>query len=217
MAQTRRLYRRRTNRKLAGVCGGLAQYFNIDATPNPAYCGRGAEAVTGQRDLPNRCRVQASGPCPCMREDVMPARKRWSDLCERTRRLLITAATADGIFRVAALMDIKRRPASQIRGQKRMWAMVVAAVSSAGSCQSHTSSSVGGGRHVRSPTNMRGRAPYSTQVQQRHRPRTTATSCHRTVPCPNDRERPRRQEFASGITCKAWDHERRSVRRLSSS
>jgi phage shock protein C len=32
MAQTRRLYRSRTNRKLAGVCAGLAQYFNADAT-----------------------------------------------------------------------------------------------------------------------------------------------------------------------------------------
>ena len=32
MAQTRRLYRSRTDRKLAGVCGGLAQYSNIDAT-----------------------------------------------------------------------------------------------------------------------------------------------------------------------------------------
>jgi len=32
MDPTRKLYRSRTNRKLAGVCGGLAQYFNIDAT-----------------------------------------------------------------------------------------------------------------------------------------------------------------------------------------
>jgi phage shock protein C len=32
MAQTRKLYRSRSNRKLAGVCGGLAQYFNLDAT-----------------------------------------------------------------------------------------------------------------------------------------------------------------------------------------
>ncbi len=32
MGQTRKLYRSRTNRKLAGVCGGLAQYFNMDAT-----------------------------------------------------------------------------------------------------------------------------------------------------------------------------------------
>jgi phage shock protein C len=32
MAQTRKLDRSRTDRKLAGVCGGLAQYFNADAT-----------------------------------------------------------------------------------------------------------------------------------------------------------------------------------------
>jgi phage shock protein C len=32
MDPTRKLYRSRTNRKLAGVCGGLAQYFNIDVT-----------------------------------------------------------------------------------------------------------------------------------------------------------------------------------------
>jgi len=32
MDPTRKLYRSRTNRKLAGVCGGLAQYFNTDAT-----------------------------------------------------------------------------------------------------------------------------------------------------------------------------------------
>jgi hypothetical protein len=65
-------------------------------------------------------------------EDVMAARKQWSDLSERTRRLLITAAVAEGILRVAALLDIKRRPASQIRGPKWLWAAVVAVVSSAG-------------------------------------------------------------------------------------
>ena len=32
MAQTRKLYRSRTDRKLAGICGGLAQYFNADTT-----------------------------------------------------------------------------------------------------------------------------------------------------------------------------------------
>jgi phage shock protein C len=32
MAQPRKLYRSRTDRKLAGVCGGLGQYFNTDAT-----------------------------------------------------------------------------------------------------------------------------------------------------------------------------------------
>jgi phage shock protein C len=32
MDTTRKLYRSQTDRKLAGVCGGLAQYFDIDAT-----------------------------------------------------------------------------------------------------------------------------------------------------------------------------------------
>ena len=32
MAGTRKLYRSRSNRKLAGVCGGLAEYFTIDTT-----------------------------------------------------------------------------------------------------------------------------------------------------------------------------------------
>jgi phage shock protein C len=32
MGQTRKLYRSQTNRKLAGVCGGLAEYFNTNAT-----------------------------------------------------------------------------------------------------------------------------------------------------------------------------------------
>ncbi len=40
------------------------------------------------------------------------ARRRWSDLSERTRGLLITGAVAGAAPRVAALRDIKRRTAS---------------------------------------------------------------------------------------------------------
>jgi phage shock protein C len=32
MDPTRKLYRSKTNRQVAGVCGGLAQHFNVDAT-----------------------------------------------------------------------------------------------------------------------------------------------------------------------------------------
>jgi phage shock protein C len=32
MDPTRKLYRSKTNRQLAGVCGGLAEHFNLDAT-----------------------------------------------------------------------------------------------------------------------------------------------------------------------------------------
>jgi hypothetical protein len=62
----------------------------------------------------------------------MAARKQWSDLSQRTRRLLIGAAVAEGILKVAALVDIKRRPASQVRGPKWLWATVITVVGSAG-------------------------------------------------------------------------------------
>lgn len=62
----------------------------------------------------------------------MAARRGWSDLSEGTRRLLITTGAADAALRAAALIDITRRPASQIRGRKWAWATVTAVVSSAG-------------------------------------------------------------------------------------
>jgi hypothetical protein len=60
------------------------------------------------------------------------ARKQWTDLSGRTRKVLMTAAAAEGILKIAALIDMKRRPASQIRGRKWIWAAAVAVVSSAG-------------------------------------------------------------------------------------
>jgi hypothetical protein len=65
-------------------------------------------------------------------EDAMAARRQWSDLSQRTRRVIIGAAVAEGILKVAALIDLKRRPASQVRGSKWLWAAVVAVVGSAG-------------------------------------------------------------------------------------
>jgi hypothetical protein len=62
----------------------------------------------------------------------MAAKRKWSDLSERTRTIIITVAVAEGILKVAALADIKRRPASEIRGPKWVWAPVVAVVNSAG-------------------------------------------------------------------------------------
>ena len=62
----------------------------------------------------------------------MGARRQWSDLSERTRGLIITAAVVEAILKVAALIDIRRRPASQVRGPRWLWAVVVAVVGSAG-------------------------------------------------------------------------------------
>jgi hypothetical protein len=65
-------------------------------------------------------------------EGVVAAKKKWSDLSEGSRRLIIVAAVAEASLKTAALIDIKRRPASQIRGSKWIWAAVVVVVNSFG-------------------------------------------------------------------------------------
>ena len=60
------------------------------------------------------------------------AAQKWSDLSKRTRRLIIVAAVAEASLKTAALIDIRRRPASQIRGSKRMWIIAAVLVNSAG-------------------------------------------------------------------------------------
>ena len=62
----------------------------------------------------------------------MVAERRWSDLSERSRRLLTIAAVAEGILKLVALIDLKRRPADQVRGPKWLWATLLAVVGSAG-------------------------------------------------------------------------------------
>jgi hypothetical protein len=62
----------------------------------------------------------------------MRARRRWRDLSRGRRRLLVIAGVAEGILKLAALIDIKRRPSSQIRGPKWAWATSLSVVSSAG-------------------------------------------------------------------------------------
>ncbi len=57
---------------------------------------------------------------------------RWSDLSESSRRLIIAAAIGEAALKTAVLIDIRRRPASQIRGSKRMWIIAAVLVNSAG-------------------------------------------------------------------------------------
>jgi hypothetical protein len=51
---------------------------------------------------------------------------RWADLTERQRRLLVGAAIAEASLKIAALIDIQRRPKSQIRGPKGLWRAAMA-------------------------------------------------------------------------------------------
>ena len=58
--------------------------------------------------------------------------RRWSDLSERQRRLLIAGAVMEGILKLVALNDLRRRPAAEVRGRKWVWATVVTLANSAG-------------------------------------------------------------------------------------
>jgi Phospholipase_D-nuclease N-terminal len=63
-------------------------------------------------------------------EDVMA--RSSSDLSDRSRRLIIAAAITEAILKTAVVIDIRRRPASQIRGSKRIWIVAAVLVNSAG-------------------------------------------------------------------------------------
>jgi len=76
--------------------------------------------------------VQAIRDPAVYAEDGMTGRRQRSDRSDRNRRLLAITAVAEGMLKVAALIDLKRRPASQVRGPKWVWATVVTVVSSAG-------------------------------------------------------------------------------------
>jgi hypothetical protein len=58
--------------------------------------------------------------------------RRWRDLSERDRRLIVGGAVFEGVLKIAALIDMKRRPAAEIRGRKWIWAMVVTPANSVG-------------------------------------------------------------------------------------
>ena len=60
------------------------------------------------------------------------AKPQWSDLSKPTQRLIIVAAAVETSLKVAALVNIKRRPASQIRGSKWIWVPAVTIINSAG-------------------------------------------------------------------------------------
>ena len=57
--------------------------------------------------------------------------RRSHELSPRTRWLLTAAAAAEAALKAAALLDMRRRPASQIRGTKRAWSLAMI-VNSAG-------------------------------------------------------------------------------------
>jgi hypothetical protein len=58
--------------------------------------------------------------------------KKWQSLSPRVRRLLIAGATVEGLVKVAALIDLARRPSREVRGSKLRWAVAITLVNSVG-------------------------------------------------------------------------------------
>jgi hypothetical protein len=50
-------------------------------------------------------------------------KKRWSDLSERNRRIITVAAAVEAAMKVLMLADLRRRPADQVKGSKKVWAL----------------------------------------------------------------------------------------------
>jgi hypothetical protein len=58
-----------------------------------------------------------------IKEDSMSQRKAWKDLSPWQRVSIFVGISIQISLLVSALVDIRRRPAEQIRGPKLLWAM----------------------------------------------------------------------------------------------
>jgi hypothetical protein len=58
--------------------------------------------------------------------------KRWTELSPGSRRLIIAGGVWEGVLKIAALINLARRPASEVRGSRMRWALVVTLVNSVG-------------------------------------------------------------------------------------
>ena len=57
-----------------------------------------------------------------MSDGATRAKQRWSDLSPAQRRGIIGAGIVQNSLLIGALVDIRRRPAKKVRGDKRLWA-----------------------------------------------------------------------------------------------
>lgn len=64
-------------------------------------------------------------------EGNMP-KTRWKDLSPAARRLVVLAGTLEGVLKLIALVDLKRRRASEVNGSKTRWALAIVFVNSVG-------------------------------------------------------------------------------------
>lgn len=60
------------------------------------------------------------------------AKQRWNELSPRARRLIVIGGVFEGVLKLVALIDLARRPASEVEGSKPRWAAAIVLVNSMG-------------------------------------------------------------------------------------
>jgi hypothetical protein len=66
------------------------------------------------------------------RDSESVARKRWSDLSPGARRFVLVGGAFEAVLKAAALTDLARRSAHQVRGSRSRWAAAMVLVNSLG-------------------------------------------------------------------------------------
>ena len=59
-------------------------------------------------------------------------RKHWDELDPRVRQAVMLVGAVEAGLKIAALIDLARRPAAEVRGSKARWAAAIALLNSAG-------------------------------------------------------------------------------------
>ena len=54
-------------------------------------------------------------------EGIVAAKKKWSERSRCSRALIVATGVVEVVLLAATLIDLKRRPAGQINGSKRVW------------------------------------------------------------------------------------------------
>jgi hypothetical protein len=58
--------------------------------------------------------------------------RRWNDLDPRLRQAILLAGAVEAGLKIAALIDLARRPAGGVRGSKAGWAAAIIVVNAVG-------------------------------------------------------------------------------------
>ncbi|HEY2831395.1 MAG TPA: PLDc N-terminal domain-containing protein [Sporichthyaceae bacterium] len=59
-------------------------------------------------------------------------KRRWRDLSGTQQKAILTAAAVEAACKIVALVDLRRRPASGVRGPKVLWATAIVVVNTGG-------------------------------------------------------------------------------------